>query len=106
MTGDFRVWWALFVLFAVLSVLVVQRGYRAWRETRDLLAKVEVPGRAEHARRLRREGWRLAWMAVSLVAMTALVFAALSGGPPGLILVLRGIAVVAVAAVVGLSLVR
>jgi len=106
LTGDFRFWWALFVLFTVLSVLVVQRGYRTWREMRDLLAKVDVPGRAEHARRLRREGWRLAWMGVSLVAMTALVFAALSGGPSELIVILRGVAVLAVAAVVGLSLLR
>jgi hypothetical protein len=103
---DFRFWWALFVLFAVLSVVVVQRGYRNWRSARDLLARVDVPGRAGHARRLRREGWRLACMAASLVAMTVLVFAVLLGAPPGLILGLRTAAVLAVIAVVGLSLLR
>jgi len=103
---DFRFWWALFVLFAVLSVLVVQRGYRRWRIARDVPASVDLSGRHEHARRLRREGWRLAWMAVSLVAMTALVFAAVLGAPPGLILGLRAAAVVAVVAVLALSLIR
>jgi hypothetical protein len=103
---DFRFWWALFVLFAVLSVVVVQRGYRRWRSARDLLAKVDVPGRAEHARRLRREGWRLACMGASVVAMTVLVFAVLLGAAPGVINGLRTAAVLAVIAVVGLSLVR
>jgi hypothetical protein len=103
---DFRFWWALFVLFAVLSVVVVQRGYRRWRSARDLLAKVDVPGRAEHERGLRREGWRLACMAASVVAMTVLVFAVLLGAAPGVIIGLRTAAVLAVIAVVGLSLVR
>jgi hypothetical protein len=103
---DFRFWWALFVLFAVLSVVVVQRGYRNWRRARDLLARVDVPGRAEYARRLRREGWRLACMAASVVAMTVLVFTVLLGAPPGLILGLRAAAVLAVTAVVALSLLR
>ena len=43
-------------------------------------------------------------MAVSLVVMTALVFAALLGAPPAAILALRVTAVLAVASVVGLSL--
>jgi hypothetical protein len=103
---DFRFWWALFVLFAVVSVVVVQRGYRRWRSARDLLTRVDVPGRAEYARRLRREGWRLACMAASLVAMTVLVFAVFLGAPPGVILGLRAAAVLAVIAVVGLSLLR
>lgn len=103
---DFRFWWALFVLFAVLSVLVVQRGYRRWRIARDVLAGMDLSRRAEDARRLRREGWRLVWMAVSLVAMTALVFAAALGAPPGLILGLRAAAVLAVVAVLGLTLLR
>jgi hypothetical protein len=103
---DFRFWWALFVLFGVLSVVAVQRGYRKWRSAREVLAKVDIPRRAEHARRLRREGWRLAWMAVSLVSMTVLVFAVFLGAPPGVILGLRAVAVVAVVAVVGLSLLR
>jgi hypothetical protein len=103
---DFRFWWALFVVFGVLSVVVVQRGYRRWRSARTVLAETDLPGRAEHARRLRREGWRLAWMGVSLVSMTVLVFAALLGAPDDVILGLRAVAVAAVAAVVGLSLLR
>jgi hypothetical protein len=103
---DFRLWWALFVAFGVLSVVVVQRGYRKWRRARAVLAEVDVPGRAEYGRRLRREGWRLAWMAVSLVSMTVLVFAVLLGAPPAVILGLRAVAVAAVAAVVVLSLLR
>jgi hypothetical protein len=103
---DFRFWWALFVLFAALSVVVVQRGYRKWRSATDLLARVSVPVRAEHVRRLRREGWRLACMVASVVAMTAVVFAVLLGAPPVLILGLRTGAVLAVIAVVGLSLLR
>jgi nitroreductase len=103
---DFRLWWGLFVLFAVVSVVVVQRGYRKWRSARDLLARVDVPGRAEYARRLRREGWRLVCMAASLVAMTLLVFAVFLGAPTGVILGLRAAAVLAVIAVVGLSLLR
>lgn len=103
---DFRLWWALFVVFGVLSVVAVQRGYRRWRSARAVLAQAGIPGRVEHARRLRREGWRLAWMGVSLVSMTVLVFAALLGAPGDLILGLRAVAVAAVAVVVGLSLLR
>jgi hypothetical protein len=101
---DFRLWWGLFVLFAVLSLLVVQRGYRRWRTAREALERAGLPRTADHRRRLRREGWRLAWMAIALVAMTTLVFAALLGAPPAVILPLRATAVVAVAVVVGLSL--
>jgi len=43
-------------------------------------------------------------MAGSLIAMTALVFAALLGAPPALVLVLRGIAISGVLGVVWLSL--
>ena len=103
---DYRVWWGLFVLFAVLSLLVVQRGFRRWRAAQDVVARLGLPDQEHHRRRLRREGWRLAWMAVSLVVMTALVFAALLGAPAALIVVLRIAAVVAVASVVGLSLFR
>jgi len=103
---DFRLWWALFVAFAVLSVLVVQRGYRRWRVAREVLAGADLAHRAEYARRLRREAWRLAWMIASLVAMTVLAFAAVLGAPPSVILGLRVAAVVAVAAVLFLSLLR
>lgn len=103
---DYRVWWGLFVLFAVLSLLVVQHGVRRWRAVRDLLDRMGVAPGAEHRRRLRREGWRLVWMAVSLIAMTALVFAAVLGAPPTAILALRATACVAVASVLGLSLLR
>lgn len=103
---DFRFWWALFVLFLVLSLLVVQRGYRRWRIARDVVGLMPPSQRAEVARGLAREGWRLGWMALSLVVMIALVFAALLGAPPALILGLRVGAVLAVAAVVRLSLRR
>jgi hypothetical protein len=67
-----------------------------------------VPGLADadRVRRLRREGWRLASMAVSLVVMTALVFAALLGAPAALLLGLRATAVVAVVGVIALSVRR
>lgn len=103
---DYRVWWSLFVLFAVLSLLVVQRGFRRWRAAHDLVDRLALPDQAEHRRRLRREGWRLAWMAISLVVMTALVFAVLLGAPAAAIVALRVTAVLAVASVVGLSLLR
>jgi hypothetical protein len=45
-------------------------------------------------------------MMSSLVGLTGLVFAAVLGAPPAIIFGLKVVAVVAVAAVVGLSLVR
>jgi hypothetical protein len=96
----------LFVLFAVLSLLVVQRGIRGWRAARELIERLGLPPHAEPRRRLRREAWRLGWMMLSLVGLTGLVFAAVLGAPPAMILGLKLVAVVAVAAVVGLSLVR
>src|SRR3954462_8598690 len=98
---DFRLWWALFVTFAVLCLLSVQRGYRRWRTAREALDRIGVAVTDQHRRRLRREGWRLAWMAVALVAMTALVFAAVLGAPSAAIV---GLQLTAVAAVVRLSL--
>jgi len=102
---DFRLWWALFVFFAVLCVLALQRGYRRWRRALALVAGVRRPNRVELVR-LRREGWRLASMALSLVAMTALVFAVLLEAPPALLVLLRVGAVAGVLGVVGLSLRR
>ena len=73
---------------------------------RPFLANASPKERAAQERRLRREGWRLASMAVSLVAMTALVFAALLDAPPVLLVLLRVTAVAGVLGVVGLSLDR
>lgn len=103
---DYRLWWALFVFFGVLSVLAVQQGYRRWRRVRGVLEATEARLDAVHRRRLRREGWRLACMALSVVTMTALVFAALLGAPASLLLALRAAAVAGVAGVVALSLAR
>jgi hypothetical protein len=103
---DFRIWWALFVFFAALSVLVVQQGYRRWQRVRQALSATGSDFRELQARRVRREGWRLACMALSVAMMTALVFAALLGAPPALLLVLRVVAVGGVAGVVLLTLSR
>lgn len=103
---DFRVWWALFVFFGVLSVLAVQQGYRRWRRAWDALAAASEPGRDERQRRLRREGIRLTCMALSVITMTALVFAALLRAPAAVILGLRLLAVAGVAGVVWLSVRR
>lgn len=103
---DFRLWWALFVFFAALSVLMVQRGYRRWAQTRAALASRPEAERALLERRLRREAWRLACMAAGLVSMTALVFAALSGAPSAAILLLRLMALGSVGGVLWLSLIR
>jgi hypothetical protein len=103
---DFRLWWALFVFFGVLCVLALQHGYRRWRRVRSAIALVPGVAGADRERHLRREGWRLASMAVSLVVMTALVFAALLGAPAALLLGLRATAVVAVVGVIALSIRR
>ena len=95
----------MFVFFAVLCVLALQRGYRRWQRVLPYVA-MSGPERAARERRVRREGWRLASMAVSLLAMTALVFAALLNAPPALLLALRSTAVLGVLGVVALSLRR
>jgi hypothetical protein len=105
-TGDYRLWWGLFVFFAILSVLMVQLGYRRWARVRRALSDAPAALTDELRRRLRREGWRLAAMAVSVAVMTALVFAALLGAPAGAIRSLRVVAVASVAAVLWLSLRR
>ncbi len=71
---------------------------------RRLLIELTGVERAEQAARLRREGWRLVLMTVSLAAMTALVFAVLLGGPPALLVSLRLLALFAVLGVLVLSL--
>lgn len=103
---DFRLWWGLFVFFGVLSVLAVQHGYRRWARVREALTARTGPERAALDRRIRREGWRLASMVVSVVAMTALVFAALLGAPRAVVLGLRVLAVGAVSVVIWLSVSR
>jgi hypothetical protein len=100
---DYRVWWALFVFFAVLSVLTVQHRYRRWRQASRILATMG-PARDEQRRRLRLEGWRLLLMTGSLLAMAGLVFAVFLQGPAPLLLALRIVALAAVLGVVLLSL--
>jgi hypothetical protein len=92
---DYRVWWALFVFFAALGVLVVQRRYRLWRRAK---------GASVEPQRVRREGWRLVMMTASLIVMTGLVFGALLGAPPALLLALRLLAIGSVLGLVLLSL--
>lgn len=104
---DFRLWWALFVFFAVLSVLAVQHAWRRWRRLRDLppLSSGRVDAaRLERHRRL--AGWRVALMLASLIAMTGLAYAGVLGAPRGVLLALRATAVVLVGGVVVLSLRR
>lgn len=103
---DFRAWWALFVFFAVLSVLALQHGYRRWRRIGDLLSAGSGPGQERLVRSWRREGWRLGCMAASVVVMTGLVFAGVMGAPGGVLLTLRLLAVALVLAVVVLSVRR
>ena len=102
---DYRVWWALFVFFAVLSVLVVQRRYRRWRQAASILAQIGPAG-DEQRRRLRLEGWRLILMIVSLLVMTGLVFAVFLQLPAVVLLTLRVVALASVSGLVVLSLQR
>jgi hypothetical protein len=101
---DYLVWWALFVFFAVLSLLVMQRRYRGWQRAKRLLAGRKGPAQAEQARRWRLEGWRLLVMMLSLLAMTGVVFAVFLAASPAVLSALRLLALVAVLGVVLLSL--
>ncbi len=96
---DYRVWWALFVFFAVLSLLAIQHRYRRWRTAGRALQKLSGSERNTLARRWRVERGRLVLMVAGVVAMTALVFAAVLEAPPALILLLRVLAVASVAGV-------
>jgi fatty acid desaturase len=98
---DYRVWWGLFVFFAVLSVVVIQHRYRRWRTARRVLASLGDQVPPADRRRLRVEGWRVVLMLVSLLAMTGLVFAVFAGAPP---VVLSGFRILAVVGVLGLVL--
>ncbi len=101
---DVRIWWGLFVFFAALSVLVVQRRYQRWRGAKRLAAQADPRVRAELDRRLRLEGWRLVLMAVSILAMSGVVVTVFWPGPAELLALLRVIAVLAVVGVLLLSL--
>jgi hypothetical protein len=101
---DFRVWWVLFVVFAGLSVLVVQRRYQRWRRASRLLHEVDPRERAEVDRRIRLEGWRLVLMTVSLIAMSGVVVTVFWPGPTALLEVLRLVALLGVVGVLLLSL--
>jgi hypothetical protein len=104
MTHDYRFWWALFVFFAALGVLVVQRRYRWWRRAKEASAELTGESRIDQQRRVRLEGWRLAMMTASLLVMTGLVFGVFLGAPPPVVLTLRLLAILSVLGVVLLSL--
>jgi hypothetical protein len=101
---DFRVWWVLFVSFAGLSVLVIQRRYLRWRRATRLMHEVDPRQRPEVIRRLRLEGWRLVLMTVSLLAMSGAVVTVFWPGPTALLEALRLLALLSVVGVLLLSL--
>jgi len=101
---DFRVWWFLFVFFAGLSILVLQRRYQRWRMARRLLHEVDPREHGEVNRRIRLEGWRVVLMTVSLLAMIGVVVTVFWPGPTTLLQALRLLALVAVVGVLLLSL--
>jgi hypothetical protein len=101
---DFRIWWVLFVFFAGLSVLVVQRRYRRWRRARQLFHEVDPRHQGEVNRRIRLEGWRVVLMTVSILAMSGVVVTVFWPGPTVLLEVLRLLALLGVIGVLLLSL--
>jgi hypothetical protein len=101
---DFRVWWVLFVFFGGLSVMVIQRRYQRWRKARRLFPELDPRAQAEVNRRVRLEGWRLALMTVSLLAMCGAVVTVFWPGPTALLEVLRVVALLGVLGVLLLSL--
>jgi hypothetical protein len=101
---DFRIWWVLFVFFAGLSVLVVQRRFQRWRRVRGLLHEVDLREQAEVSRWVRLEGWRLVLMTISLLAMSGAVVTVFWPGPTALLDVLRLLALLGVVGVLLLSL--
>ena len=94
----------LFVFFAGLSVVVIQRGYQRWRRARRLLPEVDPRARAEVRRRIRLEGWRLVLMTVSVLAMGGVVVTVFWPGPTALLEALRLLALLGVLGVLLLSL--
>ena len=101
---DFRVWWVLFVFFAGLSTLVVQRRFQRWRRVRRLLHEVYPRDREEMKRRIRLEGWRLALMTVSILTMSGVVVTVFWPGPTALLEALSLLALLGVLGVLLLSL--
>jgi len=101
---DYRFLWALFVFFAALCVLAVQRRYRWWRRAKDALDKLASELRIEQTRRVRLEGWRVALMTASLLVMTGLVFGVFLGAPRTWMLTLRLLAILSVLGILLLSL--
>lgn len=98
---DYRIWWALFVFFAVFGVVVIQYRYRRWRRASRLLAGFTGARQTEQARLVRLEGWRVVFMVASLLVMTGLVFAVFLGASAAVLGTLR---VVALLTVLGLLL--
>ena len=96
--------WVLFVFFAALSVLVIQRRYLRWRRAKRLRHAVDPRRQAEVTRRIRLEGWRLLLMTVSLLAMSGVVVTVFWPGPTALLEVLRLVAFLGVVGVLLLSL--
>lgn len=101
---DFRVWWVLFVFFAGLSILVVQRRLHRWRRVRRLFHEVDPREQAAVSRWIRLEGWRLVLMIVSLLAMSGVVTTVFWPGPTALLEILRLVALLGVVGVLLLSL--
>lgn len=101
---DYRFWWTLFVFFAALCVLAVQRRYRWWRRAKDALGELGGELRIEQTRRVQLEGWRVALMTAALLVMTGLVFGVFLGAPRTLMLTLRLLAILSVLGIVLLSL--
>lgn len=62
--------------------------------------------RSRQARRLQVEGWRLACMVMSILAMTSLTLAAVLEAPPRLVFALQVLAIAGVLGVVLLGLRR
>ena len=94
----------LFVFFAGLSIVVIQRGYRRWRTARRLLPELDPREQAKANRRIRLEGWRLVLMTVSVLAMSGVVVTVFWPGPTVLLEALRLLALVGVLGVLLLSL--
>jgi hypothetical protein len=102
--ADYRLWWALFVLFAVMCILVMQHRYRHWRRVGRALGQLVGQEHAEQMRRWQAAGWQLVLMLVSLLAMTGVVFAVFLTWPYAVLAALRLVALVAVLGVLILTL--
>jgi hypothetical protein len=88
--------WFLFVLFAVLSIVVLQRGIATWRRN-DAALRAAGGGTPDLRRRHAIARLRLLALGGSLIAMTALVFAVLMRAPPLLVVFLQASAIFGVA---------